>query len=67
MFVASHTPVVTVPKVVIEFCPTYAAEMSITGVAPPVDVILLAVPETFVTVPTVGVAHDGTPEACVKT
>jgi hypothetical protein len=48
-----HTPVVIVPNVVMDDCPTYDADMSITGVAPPVDVILLLVPLTLVTVPVV--------------
>src|SRR5579872_1495540 len=62
--VACHVPVVTVPSVVILVCPTYAAEMSITGVAPPVDVMRFAVPDTLVTVPVVGVVHER-PDACV--
>lgn len=41
--------------------------MSITGVAPPVDVIRFVVPKTLVTVPVVGVAQLGTPAANVKT
>lgn len=41
------------------------ADMSITGVTPPVEVILLAVPETEVTVPVVGVDHESTPEPSV--
>jgi hypothetical protein len=42
--------------------------MSITGVVPPVEVILFAVPDTLVTVPLVaGGAHVGTPPANVNT
>jgi hypothetical protein len=42
--------------------------MSITGVAPPVDEILLTVPETLVTVPLdAGAAQTGTPPVSVKT
>jgi hypothetical protein len=51
--VPCQTPVPIVPRVVIELCPTYAAEISITGVLPPVEVIRLAVPDTLVTVPVV--------------
>ena len=51
MAVPFQTPVVMVPKVVIELWPIYAAEISITGVAPPVEVIRFVVPETEVTVP----------------
>lgn len=40
--------------------------MSITGVAPPVDVILFAVPDTLVTVPPDGAAQTGTPPVSVK-
>jgi hypothetical protein len=65
--VADQVPVVTVPSVVIEDWPTYAASMSITGVLPPVDETLLAVPDTDVTVPVVGAAHVGTPPVSVKT
>lgn len=54
-----HTPVVIVPRVVREDCPTYKAEISITGVVPPEEVILFAVPVTDVTVPVVGVVHVG--------
>lgn len=41
--------------------------MSITGVAPPVEVILFVVPDTLVTVPVVGATHEGIPAARVKT
>ena len=38
-----------------------------TGVVPPVEVILFAVPDTLVTVPAVaGAAHVGTPAAKVR-
>ena len=56
-----HTPVEIVPRVVIEDCPTYEAEMSITGVVPPVDVIRFVVPLTEVTPVPAGVAHEPSP------
>ena|SRR5260221_8692257 len=68
IFVPFHTPVVIVPKVVMDDCPTYEAEMSIIGVLPPVEVVLFNTPETLVTVPDVaGAAQDGIPAASVKT
>jgi hypothetical protein len=42
---------VTVPRVVIDDCPTYDASISMTGVLPPVDVMRFSVPDTDVTVP----------------
>ena len=63
-----HVPVVMVPSVVIELCPTYVAAISTTGsAAVPEIVILSAVPLTLVTVPDVGVDHEGIPAANVKT
>jgi hypothetical protein len=59
--VALQVPVVTVPSVVIEDCPTYDAEISITGVVPPVLVIRLVVPDTLVTPLPAGVAHVPSP------
>ena len=58
-----QVPVPIVPKVVIELCPTYEEEISITGVVVPVaTVIRFEVPETDVTVPSVGVTQVGAPE-----
>ena len=48
---------------VIELCPAYEEEISITGVVvPDATVIRFAVPETDVTVPLVGVTQVGAPE-----
>lgn len=41
--------------------------MSITGVVPPVEVILLAVPLTLVTVPAAAAAQVGNPPESVST
>lgn len=48
---AFHTPEVIVPRVVMLVWPTYAAEISITGVDPPVEVMRFVVPVTEVTEP----------------
>jgi len=47
--VALHVPVATVPRVVIEVCPTYVAAISTTAEVVPVTVIRLAVPNIDVT------------------
>ena len=59
--VALHVPVVTVPRVVIDDCPTYPVSISITGVFPPVDVIRFDVPETLVTPVPAGVLQLPSP------
>ena len=47
-----QVPVVIVPKVVMEFCPTYVEAMSTVGVVAPFETVtLFAVPLTKVTVP----------------
>jgi hypothetical protein len=42
-------------------CPAYVEAMSMTGVVPPVEVILSVVPETLVTPVPAGVAHAPSP------
>jgi hypothetical protein len=61
-----QTPVVIVPKVVRDVCPTYVAAMSITGVVPPVEVMRFRVPDTLVTVPPEGATQAGIPPTNVK-